>query len=94
MLNAIKKATFILFCYFFEKIVSEYLHVTSQRNVLNHIFIIGIFLFLSIIVSFLQSKINQNPYDPTLNSFFFSKSVQLIKLIFGLKNEKFELKNF
>ena len=37
------KVTFRLFCYFFEKIVSEYLHVKSQKTVLNLIFIIGIF---------------------------------------------------
>ena len=29
------KVTFLLFCCCFEKIVSEYLHVTSQKNVLN-----------------------------------------------------------
>ena len=31
----------------FEKIVSEYLHLTSQKRVLNLFFIIDIFLFLS-----------------------------------------------
>ena len=41
-LNGLTKVTFVLFCYFFEKRVSEYLHETSKKNVLNLIFIIGI----------------------------------------------------
>ena len=40
-----RKVTFLLIFYFFEKIVSEYLHVISQKNVLNLFFIIDIFLF-------------------------------------------------
>ena len=47
MLNAMTKVTFLLFCYLFEKIVSEYLHVTSQKNVLNFFFIIEILTFCS-----------------------------------------------
>ena len=32
MLNAITKVTSLLFCYFFEEIVREYFHATSQKK--------------------------------------------------------------
>ena len=39
------KVIFLLFCYFFEKTVSGYLHVSSQNNVINSLIIIDIFSF-------------------------------------------------
>ena len=43
VLHAITKVTFLLFYYSFEKIISQYLYVTSQNKVLNLFFIIDIF---------------------------------------------------
>ena len=42
------KVTFLLFCYFFEKIVSEYLHVILRKYILNLFFIIVIKFFFPI----------------------------------------------